>query len=147
MQFLLERAQSAEDCTALLEMLEGRAPISADEPSAPPENSLGTVTVTTIHRAKGLAWKHVILASPGGTSGSMTSTVLTDHRTGRAAIKTEDGHTAHWPDLLERERNREAAEFRRLLYVAVTGPGTAWTFSSGRSTRVREPFLKGPGKP
>lgn len=122
MQFLLERAQSAEDCTALLEMLEGRAPISADEPSAPPENSLGTVTVTTIHRAKGLAWKHVILASPGGTSGSMTSTVLTDHRTGRAAIKTEDGHTAHWPDLLERERNREAAEFRRLLYVAVTRP-------------------------
>ncbi len=122
MQFLLERAQSTDDSSALLEILEGSAPVSADEPSAPPENSLGTVTVSTIHRAKGLAWKHVILASPGGTRRGKTSTVLTDHRTRRAAIRTEDGYTAHWPDLLERESNREAAEFRRLLYVAVTRP-------------------------
>lgn len=122
MQFLLEQAQSIDDCTALLELLEGKAPMGADEPSAPPENSLGAVTVTTIHRAKGLAWKHVILASPGGNKKGRTEKVLTDERTERAAIKVEDGFTAHWPDLKEREANRGAAEFRRLLYVAVTRP-------------------------
>lgn len=122
MRFIMEQAETITDCLKLLETLEGTSPISADEPSAPPEESDGAVTVTTIHRAKGLAWKHVILANPGKNFRGITDTVLTDQRSGRLGLKLKNAISASYPALKKREENRRTAEYRRLLYVAVTRP-------------------------
>lgn len=122
MGFILETARDTSDYSLLLEILEGKAPQSVDEPSAPPENDFGAVTVTTIHKAKGLAWKHVILANPGGYSSGRIDNVLVNSRTGEAALKIGDGFTLHYLPLKAREQNRAKAEYRRLLYVAVTRP-------------------------
>ncbi len=122
LRFILETAHRTTDYALLLETLTGEAPVSAEEPSAPPESHTGVVTLTTIHRAKGLAWKHVILASPGNSFNSATPPVLTNSRDLTAGIKTAGGLTAHYHGLSEREKTRNRAEYRRLLYVAVTRP-------------------------
>ena len=122
MRYILEQTEKIADCSKLLETLEGRAPFSAEEPSAPPEESDGAVTVSTIHGAKGLAWKHVILADPGGSFAGVRNTVLTDRRKGKLGLKLKDGFSAEYPEMKNREKHRAAAEYRRLLYVAVTRP-------------------------
>ncbi len=122
LRFILETAHDASDYALLLETLTGLAPMSAEEPSAPPENHTGVVTLTTIHRAKGLAWKHVILANPGNSFRNTVSSVLTNPRKLSAGIKLAGGFTANYPDLTVRTKSRSHAEFRRLLYVAVTRP-------------------------
>lgn len=122
LRFILESAHRTTDYSLLMETLTGEAPMSAEEPSAPPENNTGVVTLTTIHRAKGLAWKHVILTNPGSSFNNRTPAVLTNSRNLTAGIKIADGLTAHYHSLAERERARSRAEYRRLLYVAVTRP-------------------------
>lgn len=122
LRFILETAHRTTDYALLLETLTGKAPLSAVEPSAPPESRTGVVTLTTIHRAKGLAWKHVILANPGNSFNTTTPPVLVNSRDLTAGIKIVDGLTAHYHDLSEREKARNRAEYRRLLYVAVTRP-------------------------
>ena len=122
MRFIMEQAEIITDCSKLLETLEGTSPISADEPSAPPEESDGAVTVTTIHKAKGLAWKHVIIANPGSTFNGIKDTVLSDQRTGRLGLKLKSAVSDNYPALKKREEYRRTAEYRRLLYVAVTRP-------------------------
>ncbi len=122
LRFILETAHRASDYSLLLEILTGKAPISAEEPSSPPENHTGVVTLTTIHRAKGLAWKHVILTNPGNSFNNTTPPVLANSRNLTAGIKTGGGLTAHYHTLSEREKARTRAEYRRLLYVAVTRP-------------------------
>ncbi len=124
LRFILESAHRTPDYSLLMETLTGEAPMSAEEPSAPPENNTGVVTLTTIHRAKGLAWKHVILTNPGSSFNNRTPAVLTNSRNLTAGIKVTDGHTAHYNSLAEREKARSRAEYRRLLYVAVTRPRT-----------------------
>ncbi|PIE53447.1 hypothetical protein CSA37_01365 [Candidatus Fermentibacteria bacterium] len=122
MRFILEQAGKNRDPVMLLEILEGRSPVSADEPAAPPDSGSGAVTVSTIHRAKGLAWKHVITASPGTSFRSGSDPVLTDQRGKRLGLKLGKGFSADYYALKEREKNRQRAEFRRLMYVAVTRP-------------------------
>ena len=122
MRFIMEQAETITDCWKLLETLEGTSPISADEPSAPPEESDGAVTVTTIHKAKGLAWKHVIIANPGHSFNGISDTVLADQRTGRLGLKLRSAISDSYPALKRREESRRTAEYRRLLYVAVTRP-------------------------
>lgn len=124
LRHILETAYKTESYDLLLEILTGCAPISADEPSAPPENDTGAVTLTTIHRAKGLAWEHVILTNPGAHSNNKTSNVLVNDRAMKCGIKVGNGFSAYYTPQKKREIARSRAEFRRLLYVAVTRPKT-----------------------
>ena len=122
LRFILETACAVPDYALLLETLLGMAPVSADEPSAPPEGGAGAVTLTTIHSAKGLAWKHVILTNPGSSFNNRFPGVLVNDRDLSAGVKTADGATGLYNGLKLREKARSRAEYRRLLYVAVTRP-------------------------
>jgi ATP-dependent helicase/nuclease subunit A len=122
LRFILETARAVPDYPLLLETLLGMAPVSADEPSAPPEGGTGAVTLTTIHSAKGLAWKHVILANPGCSFNNRFPSVLVNDRDLTAGVKTADGATVLYHHLKLREKARSRAEYRRLMYVAVTRP-------------------------
>ena len=124
LRFILETAHKSTCYALLLETLTGSAPLSAEEPSAPPESNSGVVTLTTIHRAKGLAWKHVILTNPGSSFRNTNPSVLANSRDLTAGIKIADGFSAYYQHLSEREKARSRAEYRRLLYVAVTRPRT-----------------------
>jgi len=134
LQFLLERVLAGEIRTPvdLLTVLDkDLAPKRQEEPSTVPAEG-GAVTVTTIHRAKGLAWKNVALAAPSARSGKGGSdrVISYDHEnkaafnlgiplgdSGRYTMKSP-----YWPEIVEIVNAREKAEFRRLLYVAVTRP-------------------------
>ncbi len=134
LQFLLDRVFAGEINTPadLLTVLDrDLAPKRQEEPSSVPAEG-GAVTVTTIHRAKGLAWKNVALAAPSAGSGKGTRerVISYDHEK-KAAFNLgiplgESGkytmRSAYWPEIVEIVNAREKAEFRRLLYVAVTRP-------------------------
>jgi len=122
LRFILETARAVPDYALVLETLLGMAPVSTDEPSAPPEGGTGAVTLTTIHSAKGLAWKHVILANPGSSFNNRFPSVLVNDRDLSAGVKTAEGATGLYHQLKLREKARSRAEYRRLLYVAVTRP-------------------------
>lgn len=122
LKFILETAHNTADYALLLETLTGEAPMSSEEPSAPPETRCGVVTLSTIHRAKGLAWRHVILANPGNSFRNTAPPVLANSRELTAGVKMAGGLTANYSDLQAREKARSRAEYRRLLYVAVTRP-------------------------
>jgi len=122
LKFILETAHNTTDYALLLETLTGEAPMSSEEPSAPPETRSGVVTLSTIHRAKGLAWRHVILVNPGNSFKNTPPPVLANARELTAGIKMAGGLTANFYDLAAREKARSRAEYRRLLYVAVTRP-------------------------
>ncbi len=118
---ILERARDCTGMDVLLDVLDGAAGQAFEEPSGLPEGG-DSVTLSTIHRAKGLAWKNVILLYPGQGGGNRGSPLLTDQRTGRAAVKLGERRSPHYFHLAAREKARATAEFRRLLYVAVTRP-------------------------
>jgi ATP-dependent helicase/nuclease subunit A len=118
---ILERARDCPGIDLLLDVLHGTAGQAFEEPSGLPADG-DSVTLSTIHRAKGLAWKNVILLYPGQGGGSRGKQLLEDQRTGRAAVKIGDLQSPHYFDLDAREKARAGAEFRRLLYVAVTRP-------------------------
>ena len=134
LQFLLERVLAGEIRTPveLLTVLDKKlAPSRQEEPSTVPAEG-GAVTVTTIHRAKGLAWKNVALAAPSVSTGkgSGDRVISYDHAK-RAAFNLgiplgDSGkytmRSPYWPEIVETVNAREKAEFRRLLYVAVTRP-------------------------
>jgi ATP-dependent helicase/nuclease subunit A len=134
LQFLLERVFAGEIKTPveLLTVLDKNlAPSRQEEPSTVPAEG-GAVTVTTIHRAKGLAWKNVALAAPSvKSSRGRNETVISYDHVKKAAfdlgIPLGDAgkhrmKSLYWPEIVETVNAREKAEFRRLLYVAVTRP-------------------------
>ncbi|MCK4806337.1 MAG: UvrD-helicase domain-containing protein [Candidatus Aegiribacteria sp.] len=148
LQFLLERVLSGDIKTPadLLTVLdENLAPARQEEPSTVPAEG-GAVTVTTIHRAKGLAWNNVALAAPSVVSskGVRDRVISYDHERKAAfnlgiPLPGDGGSTIRspfWPEIVEIVRAREKAEFRRLIYVAVTRP---------RDSLVV--FVKPPSKP
>ncbi|MCD4700217.1 MAG: UvrD-helicase domain-containing protein, partial [Candidatus Aegiribacteria sp.] len=134
LQFLLEQVFAGEIKTPveLLVVLDKNlAPSRTEEPSTVPSSG-GAVTVTTIHRAKGLAWKNVALAAPSANSGKGRNDrdISYDHvhkaafnlgiplgNSGKDTMKSP-----YWPEIVEIVNAREKAEFRRLLYVACTRP-------------------------
>ncbi|MEN8208511.1 MAG: UvrD-helicase domain-containing protein [Candidatus Fermentibacteria bacterium] len=134
LQFLLERVFAGEIKTPvdlLIVLDENLAPSRQEEPSSVPAEG-GAVTVTTIHRAKGLAWKNVALAAPSGNSGKGGGerVISYDHvrmaafnlgiplgNSGKLTMRSP-----YWPEITRTVSARERAEFRRLLYVAVTRP-------------------------
>jgi ATP-dependent helicase/nuclease subunit A len=124
LQYILEKALSGETRTLrdlLTEMDEKLAPSVTREPASLPEEG-DAVAVTTIHGAKGLAFRHVFLAGLGAhVKVPGRHKLLTDQNSERAAFSFGAGaNTAWWPDLASRENARSRAELRRLLYVAVT---------------------------
>ncbi|NOQ22190.1 MAG: AAA family ATPase [Candidatus Aegiribacteria sp.] len=134
LQFLLDRVLAGEIETPadLLTVLDKNlAPKRQEEPSTVPAEG-GSVTVTTIHRAKGLAWKNVTLAAPSARSGkgSRDRVISYDHEKKAAfnlGIPLGDSgkytmRSPYWPEIVEIVNAREKAELRRLLYVAVTRP-------------------------
>ena len=134
LQFLLERVFAGEIKTPveLLTVLDKNlAPSRQEEPSTVPAEG-GAVTVTTIHRAKGLAWKNVALAAPSASSsrGRNDKVISYDHAKKAAfdlgiPMGNESDlkmRSLYWPEIVETVNAREKAEFRRLLYVAVTRP-------------------------
>ncbi len=124
LQYILEKALTGETRTLrdlLTEMDEKLAPSVTQEPVSLPEEG-DAVAVTTIHKAKGLAFRHVFLAGLGtALRGPSRHDLLTDQRSEKAAFSFGAGsNTAWWPDLKAREKARATAELRRLLYVAAT---------------------------
>lgn len=116
---ILERARGCHGMDQLLDVLTGTSSLSSEEPSASPESG-ECVTLSTIHRAKGLAWTNVILLNPGRGGSPQSNSLLTDPRSSEAAVGLGPAKSPHFARLAEREKARSNAEFRRLLYVAVT---------------------------
>ena len=136
LQYILEEALSGNisSCTELLSFLdEDLSPSRTEEPSNVPSDG-SAVTLTTVHRAKGLAWKHVVLAAlpkrSSGRSGSRIPVISYDHDEIAAfnlgiPMDRKDKYklkTPFWPEIEKKNKARESAELRRLLYVAVTRP-------------------------
>ena len=134
LQFLLERVLSGEINTPsdlLIVLDKNLSPSRQEEPSSVPAEG-GAVTVTTIHRAKGLAWNNVALAAPSIASlrAGRDKVISYDHEK-KAAFNLgipcpykgdSTMRSPFWPGIVEIIKAREKAEFRRLLYVAVTRP-------------------------
>lgn len=118
---ILERARACQGMDQLLDVLGGTSSLSSEEPSASPESG-ESVTLSTIHRAKGLTWNNVILLNPGRGGNPQKTPLLTDQRASEAAVGLGEGKSPHFARLSAREKARANAEFRRLLYVAVTRP-------------------------
>ncbi len=118
---ILERARACNGMDQLLDVLVGASSISSEEPSASPEGG-DSVTLSTIHRAKGLTWNNVILLNPGRGGSPQGTSLLTDPRSSEAAMGLGEGKSPYFARLSAREKARANAEFRRLLYVAVTRP-------------------------
>jgi ATP-dependent helicase/nuclease subunit A len=89
------------------------------------EEQSNSVRVMTIHKAKGLDFRIVIVACLGSERKPRSESFLADpHGLGIFALKTgskEDGwRTPGWEELVEEDKKREDAELVRLLYVALT---------------------------
>jgi ATP-dependent helicase/nuclease subunit A len=103
-----------------LEYVAALRDVGARESEAPTEAG-GAVQLMTIHKAKGLEFPVVVLADAGYTGGFRPATGYLDHELG-LLLNLYDGEAqplsfrlAAW-----REAEQEAAEERRLLYVAAT---------------------------
>jgi len=89
------------------------------------EEQSDSVRVMTIHKAKGLDFRIVIVACLGSERMRRAESFLSDpHGLGIFALKMgskEDGwRTSGWEELVEEDNKRENAELVRLLYVALT---------------------------
>jgi len=105
----------------LLEALgeKGQGASRLEDPSTPPSDD-GSITIGTIHGAKGLTYPNVVLV---GTlrSTRRSGTVMKDEAAGRAAVSFHDGRgTPLMEELKESAGGLSDAESRRLAYVAVT---------------------------
>lgn len=133
LQYILETVLSGSTTSVegLLVLLDEEfAPSTTEETQIPPSDG-SAVTLTTIHRAKGLSWKHVVVAAMGGKGASRDCRLLADGHNRIAAfdlgypVAMPKGdpvrpRTSLWTGIRNREKNRELAESRRMIYVAVT---------------------------
>ncbi len=146
LQHILEQVMSREITTTagLLEVLdENLSPGRPEEPPRVPAEG-GAVTLSSIHSAKGLAWKHVVLAAMPGGSGEgrrRGPVIFYDHER-IAAVDlgmTVNGRTRvrspYWSRIECVGKARRVAEVRRLLYVAVTRAKETLTILAGPAGR------------
>ena len=94
---------------------------SAESESPIVEEEENAVRLLTVHKAKGLQFPIVILANLVQTKRH-SSRILVD-RDSRLAFKLGLLETSNYSALVEAERERDAAETVRLLYVAATRAG------------------------
>ena len=89
-----------------------------DAPDADEASSSDGVAVTTVHQAKGREWPLVVLTGLAAKHAS-EARVLVDPALG-AAVSIAKVQSPHWDVLHEAHQAAEAAEERRLWYVALT---------------------------
>jgi ATP-dependent helicase/nuclease subunit A len=106
--------------TEFLEYLAVLGDVGARESEAPTEAG-GAVQLMTIHKAKGLEFPVVVLADAGYTGGFRSTPFYLDQELG-LLLNLSDGEAQPAAFRLGawREAEQEAAEERRLLYVAAT---------------------------
>jgi ATP-dependent helicase/nuclease subunit A len=148
---VLEMAMEGEagSCGELVEMLGDRAPGGGRPDPAIPRPDMQAVTVTTVHRSKGLSYPHVFLCETSFGSGGHKDVLLCDsHRRQAAAYLGPELQTPSYPLLALRESARAAAETRRLFYVAATRPEVSLTVAmaaeggSAEMEMLRAPVLE-----
>ena len=106
--------------TEFLEYLAALGDVGARESEAPTEAG-GAVQLMTIHKAKGLEFPVVVLADAGYTGGFRSAPFFLDQELGLLLNLSEnDAQPATFRLAIQREAEQEAAEERRLLYVAAT---------------------------
>lgn len=91
-----------------------------EEPSASTEEGDDVVRVLTVHRAKGLEFKVVVMADLCGESQDRGASLLSDHATKQVELRFGKLTTSGFAAANERQAQRDDAEEIRLLYVAAT---------------------------
>ena len=137
-------------CEELLSHLTDRAPGGGRPDPAIPRPDMQAVTIATIYRSKGLAYEHVYLVETAFSRNTQKDILLRDLHARRGAVYLSgELQTPAYPLLELREGWREAAETRRLFYVAATRPRTSLTVlvagdDAGGDTMqtLREPLLE-----
>ncbi|HXV43614.1 MAG TPA: 3'-5' exonuclease, partial [Anaerolineae bacterium] len=105
---------------AFLEYLTALGDVGVRESEAPTEAG-GAVQLMTIHKAKGLEFPVVVLADAGYTGGFRSAPFYLDQALGLLLNPSGDeSQPAAFRLAAWREAEQEAAEERRLLYVAAT---------------------------
>ena len=107
---------------SFLEIWDRRDPADPGLPQAPLYSAEDdVVTLTTVHRAKGLEWPVVFLIDVCGEGPShRTNQLLVDPRLGPGVVPKKEGRGARAEALVRRDLLEEEAEEARILYVAVT---------------------------
>lgn len=77
------------------------------------------VHFSTVHQAKGLEWPMVIVANLSGQR-SRRDPVIRHPESGGSALRVKGHATANWDEVAREVARSDAAERRRLWYVAVT---------------------------
>lgn len=123
-QFEAGHAAGLREFVRSMRDLDGDAPRIAEW--SPDEGSEERIRLLTVHMAKGLEFPCVLLANLNARGSGRLPGVLVDRVAGRAEVRLRGTdldvalETPGYGSVAEGERRREAAEDRRLLYVAST---------------------------
>ncbi len=131
-EMLQRRARQFEATHAagLREFIRALQDLDRDTPRiaewAPQDDADDRVRLLTVHMAKGLEFPCVLLANMGARASGQTSSVLVERLSASVSVRLRAGDIGHsfksatWDEVSVRDRDRDAAEERRLLYVAAT---------------------------
>ena len=116
-------ARESTGLRTFVDELARRAELDDRVSDAPPGSASGAVQVMTMHGSKGLQFPVVVLAALGRAGMSTGPSVLVDGE--RIGVRLRDdsavsNHLFDFDELDEERKQRELAEAKRLLHVAMT---------------------------